>query len=83
VRLSLTPYGRLAIEPWARSWAHGLEADMPTPRREETEREIAGQLDHRLITAASTRPTSGVAGTGRSRQFGSSVTLLSRSASPG
>ena len=69
LRRALTPYEQAACWPSGQIVAHALEATCRTLQRDETEREVAGQLAHRLIHRGVLPVHVGVAADGRSRHY--------------
>ncbi|HXG10856.1 MAG TPA: M24 family metallopeptidase [Gemmataceae bacterium] len=73
LRLSLTPYEQACYRALGQILSHALEATARTMLPNETEREVAGQIGHRLLHRGVQPLVIGVAADGRSRlyrQFG-------------
>lgn len=69
IRRVLTPYEHACLVALGQSVAHALEAACRTLQRKDTEREVAGQLAHRLMHRGVHPVQIGVAADGRSRQY--------------
>jgi Xaa-Pro aminopeptidase len=69
LRLILTPYEQACYRALGAVVAHALEATCRTLRANETEREVAGQLSHRLMHRGTIPLHIGVAADGRSRLY--------------
>ncbi|MCS7046515.1 MAG: M24 family metallopeptidase [Gemmataceae bacterium] len=69
LRLSLSEYERACYRALGQIVAHALEATGRTIRQGETEREVAGQLSHRLIHRGAIPLSITVAADGRSRLY--------------
>ncbi|HKI31936.1 MAG TPA: M24 family metallopeptidase [Gemmataceae bacterium] len=73
LRRTLTPYEQACLRALGQVVSHALEATCRTMNPGETEREVAGQVSHRLIHRGTLPLQVGVAADGRSRlyrQFG-------------
>ena len=68
-RRTLTVYEQACYHALGQTLSHALEATCRTMRPGETEREIAGQVSHRLLHRGVTPLTVGVAADGRSRLY--------------
>jgi Xaa-Pro aminopeptidase len=69
MRRSLTPYEQACLQALGQLVSHGLEAACRTMGRRETEREVAGQLAHRLMHRGVVPVHIGVAADGRSANY--------------
>jgi Xaa-Pro aminopeptidase len=69
LRLILTPYEQACYRALGAVVAHALEATCRTFHVDESEREVAGQLSHRLIHRGAIPLHLGVAADGRSRLY--------------
>jgi Xaa-Pro aminopeptidase len=69
VRRTLTAYEQACLVALGQTVAHALEATCRTIERKESEREVAGQLSHRLIHRGVQIVHIGVAADGRSRTY--------------
>jgi Xaa-Pro aminopeptidase len=69
LRLRLTPYERACLLALGQTLAHALEATCRTMAQGETEREVAGQISHRLLHRGVLAVHIGVAADGRSRLY--------------
>ncbi|MGL4549788.1 MAG: M24 family metallopeptidase [Gemmataceae bacterium] len=69
LRRALTPYEQAALLAVGAVVVHAVEATCRTAERDETEREIAGQVAHRLMTRGVFPAHVGVAVDGRSRHY--------------
>jgi hypothetical protein len=69
MRLSLTPYEQACHQALGGLVSHALEATCRTMAAGQTEREIAGQLSHRLLHRGVQPDTIEVASDGRSRRY--------------
>jgi Xaa-Pro aminopeptidase len=69
IRRALSPYEQACLMALGQTMAHALEATCRTLSRKETEREVAGQLSHRLIHRGVQPLHVGVAADGRSRSY--------------
>jgi Xaa-Pro dipeptidase len=69
MRYRLTPYEQACLRATGQIVAHALEATCRTCNRGETEREIAGQISHRLLHRGAQVLHVGVAADGRSRAY--------------
>ena len=69
LRRKLTLYEQACLRATGQIVAHSLEATCRTCGRGQTEREIAGQISHRLIHRGAQALHIGVAGDGRSRTY--------------
>jgi Xaa-Pro aminopeptidase len=79
LRRTLTPYEQACLRALGLVLSHALEATCRTMTADQTEREIAGQISHRLIHRGALPLHIGVAGDGRSRlyrQFGFTGTAV-------
>jgi Xaa-Pro aminopeptidase len=82
LRRSLTAYEQAGLRSLGRILAHSLEATCRTMAQNQTERETAGQVSHRLLHRGAHPVVIGVAADGRSRpyrQFGFTETPIRRS----
>lgn len=81
MRRCLSPYEQACLFALGQTVAHALEAACRTMQRTETEREVAGQLAHRLMHRGVYPIHIGVAADGRSRlyrRFGFTSTPIER-----
>jgi Xaa-Pro aminopeptidase len=81
IRRTLSPYEQACLVALGHSVAHALEAACRTLHRNDTEREVAGQLAHRLMHRGVQPIHIGVAADGRSRlyrRFGFTSTPIER-----
>jgi Xaa-Pro aminopeptidase len=69
LRRVLSPYEQACMIALGQIIAHALEATCRTLERQESEREVAGQLSHRLIHRGVKPVHVGVAADGRSRHY--------------
>lgn len=69
LRMQLTEYDRACYRALGKILSHALEATGRTIAVGETEREVAGQLSHRLIHRGALPVMIGVAADGRSRSY--------------
>jgi Xaa-Pro dipeptidase len=69
LRRTLTPYEQACLRALGLVLSHSLEATCRTMAPGETEREIAGQISHRLIHRGALPLSVGVAADGRSRLY--------------
>jgi Xaa-Pro aminopeptidase len=69
LRRTLTPYERACIRALGITVSHALEATCRTMNQGESERELAGQLSHRLMHRGVMPVLVGVAADGRSRRY--------------
>lgn len=69
LRRTLTQYERACLLTLGQLLAHALEATCRTLHRKDTEREVAGQLAHRLMHRGALPIHLGVAADGRSRTY--------------
>jgi Xaa-Pro aminopeptidase len=69
LRRTLTPYEQVCLHALGMTISHALEATCRTLRPGETEREIAGQIAHRLLHRGTMPVHLGVAADGRSRHY--------------
>jgi Xaa-Pro aminopeptidase len=69
LRQALTPYEQACCDALGATVSHALEATCRTMEQRETEREIAGQLSHRLLHRGATPVVIQVAGEDRSRRY--------------
>jgi Xaa-Pro aminopeptidase len=69
LRRSLTPYERACLRALGATVSHALEATCRTMRPGDSERELAGQLAHRLIHRGVIPVVVGAAADGRSRRY--------------
>jgi Xaa-Pro dipeptidase len=69
LRRRLTPYEQACIRATGQIVSHALEATCRTFSRGDTEREIAGQISHRLLHRGAHALHVGVAADGRSRTY--------------
>lgn len=69
IRRTLTAYEQACLLALGQTIAHALEATCRTLSRKETEREVAGQLSHRLIHRGVQPLHVGVAADGRSKTY--------------
>jgi Xaa-Pro aminopeptidase len=69
IRRTLTPYEQACLLALGQTMAHALEATCRTLAHKESEREVAGQLSHRLIHRGVHPVHVGVAADGRSRTY--------------
>ncbi len=69
LRRTLTPYEQACLQALGQIVAHALEAACRTLDRQESEREVAGQLSHRLIHRGVQPLHVAVAADGRSRAY--------------
>ena len=79
LRRSLTPYEQVCLHALGQLVSHALEATCRTMSPGENEREIAGQISHRLMHRGVVPAHIGVAADGRSRlyrQFGYTSTSI-------
>jgi Xaa-Pro aminopeptidase len=81
LRRQMTPYEQASFRALGHIVAHALEATCRSMSLNETEREIAGHLSHRMLHRGVTPLHIGVAADGRSRlyrHFGATPTLIQR-----
>ncbi|MFO0843146.1 MAG: hypothetical protein U0797_12250 [Gemmataceae bacterium] len=81
MRRNLSPYEQACLVALGANVAHALEATCRTLRQGESEREVAGQVGHRLMHRGLYPVHVGVAADGRSRQyrrFGFTATPIDR-----
>jgi Xaa-Pro dipeptidase len=69
LRRTLTPYEQACYEALGKLVSHALEATCRTFTPKETEREVAGQISHRLLHRGAVPIHIGVAADGRSRLY--------------
>jgi Xaa-Pro aminopeptidase len=69
LRRRMTPYEQACLRTLGQLLAHALEATCRTLTPEETEREAAGQISHRLLHRGALPVHLGVAADGRSRLY--------------
>jgi Xaa-Pro aminopeptidase len=69
LRRRLTPYEQACLRATGQIVSHALEATCRTCTRGETEREVAGQIAHRLLHRGAHALHVGVAADGRSRTY--------------
>ncbi len=69
LRRKLSPYEQACMRAAGQLVAHALEATCRTFARGETEREVAGQISHRLLHRGASVVHVGVAADGRSRLY--------------
>ncbi len=69
MRRNLSPYEQACLQALGAIVSHALEAACRTMRKGETEREVAGQLAHRLLHRGVQPVHLGVAADGRSRLY--------------
>jgi Xaa-Pro aminopeptidase len=69
LRRQLTPYEHACYKALGQLTAHALEATCRTLGVGDTEREVAGQLSHRLLHRGAVPVALGVAADGRSRRY--------------
>lgn len=69
LRCSMTDYERACFQALGQIVSHALEATGRTLLKGEPEREVAGQLSHRLLHRGAIPVMIGVAGDGRSRYY--------------
>jgi Xaa-Pro dipeptidase len=69
IRRTLSEYEQACLIALGQTVAHALEATCRTLSRRDTEREVAGQLSHRLIHRGVQPTHVGVAADGRSRSY--------------